>query len=461
MLGLFVCLIVGRDHASCDEANDHSSPAEVSPYASPPPATPPVYRVRYEAKQVGGLAFPVQYTVWVPPGVSELRGVVVHQHGCGEGSCLSGQTGAFDWHWQALAAAHDCALLSPSYEQPQDAACQLWCDPRNGSSDAFLQSLEDLGEASGHPELSQVPWALWGHSGGGHWSGGMLMLHPDRVAAAWLRSGVPLLEANPERDDITPYEIDPRAASVPVMCNLGTLEGFSETEGRFAGVWPAVDNFVREMRKLDAPIGIAIDPVTSHECGDQRYLAIPFLDECLRTRLPEQTGDPLRSLTRDAAWLASFPDAKEQPKPEAVPADQYSGDHATAIYLPNEALATRWQSYIENAEVPDETEPPAPNNVRLDGRTLRWDPAADLQSGISHFVILSGGKQIGRVPQESKNRFGRRLFQGLLYSDTPHPLWMEPRFQIPPGYERATFRVVAVNTVGTPSRPSQPTPVVE
>ena len=32
--------------------------------------------------------------------------MVVHQHGCGEGSCKSGLTGAYDLHWQALAKAH-------------------------------------------------------------------------------------------------------------------------------------------------------------------------------------------------------------------------------------------------------------------------------------------------------------------------------------------------------------------
>ena len=59
---------------------------------------------------------------------------------------------------------------------------------------------------SGHTELSKVPWALWGHSGGGHWAGGMSLLYPEREVACWLRSGVPLHEANPERENILPHE---------------------------------------------------------------------------------------------------------------------------------------------------------------------------------------------------------------------------------------------------------------
>src|SRR5678816_4648321 len=102
----------------------------------------------------------------------------------------------------------------------------MWCDPRNGSDAAFQKGLADLAVKSGHPELARVPWALWGHSGGGLWAGGMVMLHPERVAAAWLRSGVPLLKTNPERPRMKPYSVPGAALAVPMMCNLGTKEGF-------------------------------------------------------------------------------------------------------------------------------------------------------------------------------------------------------------------------------------------
>ena len=211
--------------------------AQQPPYDVFPAAAAPYYRVRYEAStEPGGLIYPVNYTIWIPAGVKELRGVVVHQHGCGEGSCKSGLTGAFDLHWQALARQHDCALLSPSYEQPDKADCQMWCDPRNGSSAAFQRALVDLGQQSGHPELATVPWALWGHSGGGHWAGGMVLLHPERVAAAWLRSGVPLLQADANRTTIKAHTLPDAALQVPVLCNPGTQEGVTVKDGRFAGV---------------------------------------------------------------------------------------------------------------------------------------------------------------------------------------------------------------------------------
>src|SRR5688572_22515196 len=125
------------------------------PYDVFPPADPPYYRVRYEAPPAATpltavpptaeLVFSANYTIWIPPGVKSLRGVVVHQHGCGEGSCKSGLTGAYDLHWQALAKKHECALLGPAYEQPEKEDCQMWCDPRNGSGKAFQKCLVDLG----------------------------------------------------------------------------------------------------------------------------------------------------------------------------------------------------------------------------------------------------------------------------------------------------------------------------
>src|SRR4029077_7760787 len=150
-----------------------------------------------------------------------------------------------------------------------------------------------------HPELANVPWTLWGHSGGGHWAGGMVLLHPDRIAAAWLRSGGPLLQPNPERPTIKAHSLPDAALQVPVMCNLGTKEGVTVKDGRFAGVWPANEAFFKEVRGKGGLIGVAIDPLSSHECGNQRYLAIPWLDACLNARLPKVSGAPLRAMPTD------------------------------------------------------------------------------------------------------------------------------------------------------------------
>ena len=96
------------------------------------------------------------------------------------------------------------------------------------------------------------------------------------------------------------------ALHVPVMCNPGTKEGVTVKEGRFAGVWPSNEAFFTAMRNKGALIGVAVDPLTAHECGNQRYLAIPWLDACLSARLPEKAGDPLKAMPTEGAWLATL-----------------------------------------------------------------------------------------------------------------------------------------------------------
>lgn len=428
--------------------------AQQPPYDVFPKTEPPYFRVRYEASnEPNKLAYAVSYTVWVPEGVKEIRGVIVHQHGCGPGSCKSGLTAAFDLHWQALARKHNCALLGTSYEQPDKTAdCQLWCDPRNGSSEAFQKALVDLGNASGHPELASVPWALWGHSGGGHWAGGMVMLHPERIAAAWLRSGVPLFEANPDRTSIKPHNLPEAALQVPIMCNPGTKEGFTVKEGRFASVWPANVAFFNAVRSKGGLVAVAIDPLTAHECGNQRYLAIRWLDTCLEARLPDTAGAPLNTMPSNETWLAKLGNT------EAVSSSAFSGEPLEASWLPNESFAELWMQYVEDTLVPDTTPPPQPTNVRLKSNTLSWNAVADLESGLAGFLIERDGKPYASVPEKPRNPFGRPIFQGLQYSDTPVNTLMQMTFvdTKPIAGKSHQYKVIAINTVGQTSKPSNP-----
>ena len=418
---------------------------QTPPYDVRPDVAPPYWRIRYEAaKEPGSLIFPVTYTAWIPPGVKPLRGVIVHQHGCGEGSCTSGLSGAWDLHWQALARRHDCALVAPAYEQPEGADCQMWCDPRNGSAAAFKRALADLGKASGHSELATVPWALWGHSGGGHWAGGLTMLEPERVVAAWLRSGVPLFEANPDRAGIKPHVLPDAALAVPLVCNPGTKEGVTATDNKFKGVWPANQAFFKAVRSRGGLVGVAIDPLTTHECGNSRYLAIPWLDACLAARLPAKPGEPLTAMNGDEAWLAPIAGG------EAVAARGFGGDPLTLGWLPNQRIATAWTQYVEDTAVADTTPPPAPTALRLAGTALTWEAEADLDSGLAGFVIERNGERIATLPEKQRNPFGRPLFQGLLYSDTP-PQPLAAMSFTPPDAAAATYRVFAINTVGLES----------
>ena len=142
------------------------------------------------------------------------------------------------------------------------------------------------------------------------------MLHPERIVAAWLRSGVPLLQPNPDRPEIKSHSLPDAALQVPVMCNLGTKEGVTDKGNQFAAVWPANELFFNAVRSKGGLIGVAVDPLSSHECGNQRYFAIAWLDACLTARLPKTAGEPLQPMPTDSAWLA--PITGSTPVPAAM-----------------------------------------------------------------------------------------------------------------------------------------------
>ncbi len=426
--------------------------------SGPAPAAGRYLEVSYPAStRAGELKLGVTYTLWIPDSVARLRGVIVHQHGCGTGACKGGATAAYDLHWQALARKWDCALLGPSYHQEDKQDCRLWCDPRNGSAKTFLKALDDFAARSKHPELRAVPWCLWGHSGGGFWASLMQVRYPERIVAIWFRSGTAF--AAWEKGQITKPTIPAAAYAIPIMCNPGAKENGDK---RFRGAWDGTLAMFKAYRARGAPAGFAPDPRTSHECGDSRYLAIPFFDACLARRLPgkgskEQTLKPV-DLT--AGWLAT------PLTDRAVPAPSYTGKAEEAVWLPGAAVARAWMEYVKTGAVGDTTPPPPASHVkavrRADGTVeVTWDAAADFESGIRAFVVQRDGKDMAQVPEKPLGRFGRPLFQTMSYHDTPEKPLPAMRFvdrsaRAGTNYE---YRVIVVNGVGLRSPASPPAAV--
>lgn len=432
---LFVCIAVGILPGVAAEASSI--------------VCPPYYMVHHEGStNKGELRISANYTLWLPPDVKTLRGIIVHQHGCGPGDDREDRAAAGDLHWQALARKHGCALLVPTYERNDGDHCRWWFDPRNGSDKKFIQALAELAAQSHHPELERIPWALWGHSGGACWAGSMLFLYPNRIAAVWLRSGIPLQMAEPAPD---------AALAVPVMCNLGIREGVIAKTNRFAFMWGKVREFFQVFRGQGGLIGVAVDPNSEHDCGNSRYLAIPWFDVCLTARLPESAGNPeLRPMPTDGAWLALLLGQSAQP------ASKFTGDSRTAIWLPNERIAKAWSEYVKDGNVSDPTPPPPPRNVRVSATgELTWEAAADLQSGVEGFVIERNGKKLAHIPEQHSGYFvGRPTFQQIGYGDQPK--WPLPEMRYTDAKAtRGRKYDYAVRTVNTAGLESILSPAVE
>ena len=418
-----------------------------------------IFKVDYPAStNADELQLSVTYTIWIPDDAKTLRGVVVHQHGAGIPASEEGIAAAYDLHWQALCKKWDCALLSPSYHvsnskvDDSPGGSQLWFDPRRGSEKTFLKALSDFSAQSGHPELKKVPWVFWGHSGGGIWSDVMAILHPDRVAAMWLRSGSAAMWQN--HSNFVTLEESPAVFGIPTMCNSGLEEKNNRP-------WVGPLNTVKTRRAQNAPIGFAPDPLTGHWCGNSRYLAIPYLDACLALRLPDKgsADQKLKPVDMSQAWLAPLLGDT------AVAAADFKGDPKDAIWLPNETIARDWMEYVKTGGVSDTTPPPAPYNVRVvdrgeRGSVITWEADADFESGIHHFIIMRDGRELGNWPAVNQVRFQvRPNFQaGWMnsYGDAPGYPLRAMRYEDPNPKDRrtVTYQVISVNTVGA----DNPTP---
>ena len=396
----------------------------------------------------GKLAMDAEWRIWIPSDVKTLRGVVVHQHGCGTGSGDGGRTAVYDWHWQALARKHDCALIAVSYRQG-DLACELWCDPRNGSAQSFLDALDYFAEVSGRPELTRVPWALWGHSGGGQWVGSMCSLYPKRIAGAWLRSGCPDTVA--KTFDELPMNDDVR--NVPMMLNLGKYE-FD-----FGIVWGSCWPYFGKMRAQGAKIGLIMDPKTHHETGSSRYPAIRFLDDCLTARLPDEAGSdalrptpegfvlPIEQITDKEICADDVVKNPEKPDGnyDAAERREFMKD---GVWLPNKEYVDVWRKYSVDCTFDDTTNPPEPTDVTVDKNgTLKWKCRADIESGLRTFIIYCDGEEIAKTPTAPCVN-SRETFQGVMYSDTPDFSLPEPTFTIENYDPERSYSVAAENTNG-------------
>jgi hypothetical protein len=255
------------------------------------------------------------------------------------------------------------------------------------------------------------------------------------------------------RPEFIQPEVPPAIYEIPTMVNFGVGE-------RGNRPWDGSIATFQEYRAQGAPIGLAPDPRTGHFCGDARYLAIPFFDACLQMRLTEWSKI-LRPVDPSSAWLATpFGDT-------AVRAAEFKGDPNKAAWLPNEATAKIWMEYVRTGTVSDAGAPPAPVNVRAHadakhGNEITWAAEADFVSGLGGFIVIRDGHGIAKLPtQPPEVVYGRPLFQGLSYHDTPFaplPQMRHVDTSAPLG-DKHVYTVIALSSAGVPSMPSLPAAV--
>ncbi len=358
------------------------------------------------------------FRVWLPHNVPTLRGAIVKLHGCGDAAAQTGLNHANDFQWQALAVKHQFALIGAKFPTGTKP-CESWALINNGSGDAFLTALATVATQSHHPELAGVPWVLWGHSGGADWSAQMLQQYPDRtIAVVAARGGA-----------FTLLGTDANLANIPVLFALGAQDKVAVKETHMLPR-QVFDRY----RRLDAPWALAIAAGAGHETGDTRLLAIPYLDAILTQRLPPD--NKLLPIAKNQGWLGDLA------AHNIAPVDRFEGDRLTAVWLPTEDTAHKWQQYLATGKIPPTHPPMAPTAltaVRIAPTTalLTWQYPPDLEYGLPSFRIYRDRQAIATVTGQGHD-FGDA-------ADPPHPIL---EFQDRDAQLSASYSVGAINQLG-------------
>ncbi|MDI1314555.1 hypothetical protein [Prosthecobacter sp.] len=313
-----------------------------------------------------------EFSCWLPDSAKPIKAVIIHQHGCTNASPDKHPPVTLDFHWRALARQHGCALLSPMYHVAK--GCDEWNDPESGSERALLAALAEFSQLSGHVELKDVPWVLWGHSGGSSWSAQMIVRHPERVLAASFRGGCHKQFGDPAFR----AKFAPAARELPLLFVWGKRETVP-TSSHFVS-WTPMNTMLRELRSQGGTVVRLIDPLSEHGCDDSRLVVIPFFDAVLSARLD---GKKLPGVLVDMASLQD----------RAL--DEANLHDPTLSWLPNAGLAKLWREFSEHGTL-------HPVNPKLTAPALKAmrDAAGIVQLNWNVVPALDGGIRSLRIQRD-------------------------------------------------------------
>jgi pimeloyl-ACP methyl ester carboxylesterase len=318
------------------------------------------------------------YGVFIPDGVTRIRGLLIHQHGCGMERF--GVTIPYDIQYQAFAKKWDLAVIEPVLY----GNCGLWRDPESGSGPALLEALNKIGKLSGHTELNYVPWLLWGHSGGGYWTLAMMKNYPERILAVFSYSPA----FNPQ------WEFPPEAAKIPLLIRHA---GSSDCKLNGGDCWETALNVFNKLRKMNAPVSIAYNSGQNHNFSYVRYMAIPFYEAALAQRLSDSASSVMRCLDNTKAWLGDTATFR------IYKVSRFIGSKESLCWLPDSMSAVKWKEFVTTGSVGDQTPPPAPYDLHIKWKKesiqVTWKADADIESGIKYFNIYQDGIYIDRFPK--------------------------------------------------------------
>jgi len=289
-------------------------------FAQEPVANPS----EWDAGPVKGAALDkAQFRWWSPADAKKLSGVIVlipGRNGDGRGLVA-------DPSWQALAAELNLGIVG-CYLFGETDYFKYQSDPTGDVAKTINEAVAKLAQQNGFPDMKKTPLVFWGHSAGACVNEVYASRFPERVAAVINLKG-PRGPGGlaPGKDDV-PFLIIVGKNDKPEWVKSAT-EAFEAGQAKNA-VWT-----------------LALHPVEGHEGGASKELIAAFLRAVIPMRLG--TGaigsgaistSPKR-LVKSQGWLGN-PETLE-----VAETSKFTGKKKTAVWLPNEATALAWQTFLK------------------------------------------------------------------------------------------------------------------
>jgi hypothetical protein len=255
--------------------------------------------------------------LWVPDGVTTVRGIIVHLHRASE------------------AARTDFHTIARSLDFAVYAMLVRWANFEKVLPD----QLSKLGAQLGHPEVVNVPWVAIGGSrnAAAFCCYAVQDPNPDRILCV-LTNGGPGIAVNlRNRKAIT------RFCGIPIMSVNGTEDPYVEGLDWFRKIYPRI-------RAARLPWSAAPDWGGGHAGLTNGGMYWPFVCAVMRMRYPAN-ADPRRGRVRlrpfrENQGLLVGPVDWGNPGGETAASSTHSGtEHNRSVWMPDAATTAVWRAY--------------------------------------------------------------------------------------------------------------------
>ena len=263
-----------------------------------------------------------QFSIWCPENIKTYKGILY----LGAGYEYSSIPMMDEEKWKEIARENQFILLTSHMKSRTEENTEIsYWQAEYGSGQAMLDALGHFAKEAKHPEIEHAPLAMWGFSAGAQFNYHFACWKPERVITyIAVKGGYYFSEPNNE------------ALKIPALW----FTGESDLQRRI----DAANNLFNKYIDKEPLWCLANEAASGHEIGKTDELAIPWLKEVIKQRIPKKANSSkgpieLKDMNQSRVWLGDRTDAY------IAPILDYKKDKRNSSWIPSEDLARIWKDF--------------------------------------------------------------------------------------------------------------------